>query len=454
MDLDIVILAAGEGSRMKSKLPKVMNILGGKPMINHVIDTVKTLSPKSIYVVYGSGGDYVKKNLNSPDLIFIKQEKQLGTGHAVLTAASELSAKNTMILYGDVPLIRENTLRKLVENPSMLTLLLTHMDNPKGYGRIIRDADNDIKQIVEEKDASTKQRQIREVNTGILVAETKALKRWLPQIKNNNAQREFYLTDLTSLAVAQKVKVNYCVPESNNEILGINTKAELAMVERALQQRRASNLIDNGITLADPNRIDIRGNLTCESDVFIDINCIFEGKVHLASGVKIGAHSIIRETSIGNHSEILPFSHLENVRVGTNCQVGPYARLRPNTTLENNVKIGNFVEIKKSDIGTGSKINHLSYLGDAELGENVNVGAGTITCNYDGNRKHKTVIQNRAFIGSNSSLVAPVKIGEESVIGAGSTITKNTADAKLTLSRSKQKTITNWKKSKKTSNRK
>ena len=443
-DLDIVILAAGKGSRMKSALPKVMHQIGGKPMINHVIDTARKLSPREIFIIYGDGGEYVKNRLQAPDLTFIEQEEQLGTGHAVMMASSFLNSKKTLILYGDVPLINEKTLLQLIDSKSKLTILTANLNDPRGYGRVLRGKSTTIKKIVEEKDATPAERLVKEINTGILVANSRSLQTWLPKLKKSNAQKEYYLTDLIGLAIQDDCKIESASPDTTTEILGINTKRQLAKLERVFQKKLASCLTDQGVTLADLERLDIRGNITCGEDVFIDVNCIFEGEIILKQGVKIGANCIIRNSSIGEGTEILPFSFIDNVEIGKYCKVGPYARLRPETILNDNVSVGNFVEVKKTNIGEGSKVNHLTYLGDADLGKKVNVGAGTITCNYDGIKKHKTKIEDQSFIGSNSSLVAPLQVKKGSVIGAGSTITKDTKAGKLTLSRSNQKTIENW----------
>ena len=354
-DLDIVILAAGKGSRMKSALPKVMHEIGGKPMINHVIDTARKLSPREIFVIYGDGGEYVKNRAQACDLTFIEQAERLGTGHAVMMASSFLNSKKTLILYGDVPLINEKSLLQLINSKSELTILTANLNDPRGYGRVLRDKSMNIKRIVEEKDATPAERLVKEINTGILVADSKSLQTWLPQLKNSNAQKEYYLTDLIGLAIRDDCKIDSASPNTTSEILGINTKRQLAKLERVFQKKLASCLTDQAVTLADPERLDIRGNVTCRDDVFIDVNCIFEGEIILKQGVKIGANCIIRNSSIGEGTEILPFSFIDNVEIGKNCKVGPYARLRPETILNDNVSVGNFVEVKKTNIGEGSK---------------------------------------------------------------------------------------------------
>ncbi len=444
-NLDVVILAAGKGTRMQSKLPKVMHHLGGKPLISHVIERARDLNPNAIYVIYGDKDFSSRHQIDSPDLDFIEQTKQLGTAHAVIQTIPKLSSRHTLILYGDVPLLKKDTLLRLLDSNSPLSVLSTELHSPKGYGRLIRNQSGQIRKIVEEADASEEEKLISEVNTGIIFAQTKLLKTWLPKIENNNAQREYYLTDLVAIAVAENQNVQGVLAGSHTEVMGINTKAQLAQAERVLQAERANELLVQGVTIADPTRIDIRGNLNCADDVFIDINCIFEGTVNLSTGVSIGAHSIICDSDVGEGTQILPYTQIDNAKIGRNCRIGPYSRLRTGTSLGENVKIGNFVETKKTTLGSRTSANHLSYLGDSEVGEDVNIGAGTITCNYDGKDKHKTIIEDKSFIGSNSSLVAPVRVGSNSVVGAGSTITKNTEADKLTVGRSKQITVAKWK---------
>ncbi len=445
-DVDIVILAAGKGKRMKSKLPKVMHPLGGKPLIAHVIETARELKPNGIYVVHSGKNFSFDHQLEAPDLAFIEQTKQLGTANAVLQALPRLTSKFTMVLYGDVPLIKKTTLEQLLNVNSVLSILSTEFQSPKGYGRIVRNQEGLISKIVEEADATEDEKLICEVNTGILSAQTSKLKSWLPKIKNHNAQKEYYLTDLVKLAVEDSANVKGILAKSRSEVMGINNKSQLAEAERALQTDKAETLLDEGVTIADPSRIDIRGDLICAEDVFIDVNCIFEGTVNLSTGVSIGAHSTIIDSHVGEDTQILPYTHMDNAKIGKNCRVGPYSRLRAGTTLGESVRIGNFVESKKTTVGSRSSANHLSYLGDSEVGEDVNIGAGTITCNYDGQNKNKTVIEDKSFIGSNSSLVAPVRVRNNSTVGAGSTITKDTEPGKLTVARSKQVTIDKWKK--------
>ena len=446
--LDIVILAAGKGNRMKSAMPKVLSPLAGRPMISHIIDTARSLKPANIFVIYGPQGSQVKEHFKNTELNFICQSEQLGTGHAVLQALPKLLSKYCLVLYGDVPLISEETLKKLVEQESELCILVQNLENPTGYGRIVRDNDNRIVRIIEEKDISPELSSIKEVNTGILIAKTEYLRQWLPQVKNVNAQSEYYLTDIVSLASLDKIDIGSICSIKHDETIGVNTKQQLAKAERALQLRKAENLMLAGTTLVDPNRIDIRGELQCGTDTLIDSNCIFSGAVMLGNNVRIGANCFLHNVTIRDNSEILPFSHLECCDVGKNCRVGPFARVREGVELRERVKIGNFVEVKKSTLAEGSKINHLSYLGDSVIGQNVNIGAGTITCNFDGVNKNKTIIGDNCFVGSNTSLVAPVQIGENSTIGAGSTITKDAAPDKLTLSRPKQITVDKWTKPK------
>jgi bifunctional UDP-N-acetylglucosamine pyrophosphorylase/glucosamine-1-phosphate N-acetyltransferase len=448
-DLDVVILAAGKGTRMHSDIPKVMHPLAGKPMLEHVIATARSLTTHRIVVVYGHGGEAVKDRFKANDIEFVCQEPQLGTGHAVQQALPVLDANTTLVLYGDVPLIGAATLQRLLATKADLALLTMELADPRGYGRIVRDRSGTVTRIVEEKDATEKQRAIREVNTGLLAATTADLKRWLADIGNDNAQREFYLTDIVASAVRDKANVATASPDNEFEVLGVNSTAQLARVERIFQWEKAQQLMSQGVMLADPARLDVRGTLSCGRDVSIDIGCIFEGDVVLGDRVSIGAHCVIRETHIGPGSMILPFCHIDEAAIGDNCRIGPYARFRPGNHLANDVRVGNFVEVKATQIANGSKANHLSYLGDTKIGRNVNVGAGTITCNYDGANKHRTIIEDDAFIGSDTQLVAPVTIGAGATIGAGSTITKDTPRDELTLSRTKQMTISGWERPKK-----
>jgi bifunctional UDP-N-acetylglucosamine pyrophosphorylase / glucosamine-1-phosphate N-acetyltransferase len=427
--MNVVILAAGQGKRMHSDLPKVLHPIAGKPMLVHVLDTARKLNAGRICVVYGHGGEKVREALAADDLTWARQEPQLGTGHAVLQALPHLDpTAPTLVLYGDVPLIRAATLERLLQVSHGGTALLTvKLPNPKGYGRIVR-ANGKVMRIVEEKDADEAERAIDEVNTGILVAPTAALARWLPGLGNSNAQGEYYLTDIVALAVGEGMAVEAVQPDHAWEVEGVNSKVQLAALERIHQRNIAESLMEAGVTLADPNRIDVRGELSCGRDVFIDVNCVFEGKVTLADGARILANCVIHDAA-----------------VGPQCIVGPFARLRPGTVLGTDVHIGNFVEVKNSSVADHSKANHLAYVGDATIGSRVNVGAGTITCNYDGANKFRTVIEDDVFIGSDTQLVAPVTVGKGATLGAGTTLTKNAPAGELTISRARQTTIPGWK---------
>ena len=443
--LNIVILAAGKGTRMHSDQPKVLHALAGLPLLQHVMDVAKELIPEQTCVVYGHGGEAVPEAMAQYRASFVLQEPQLGTGHAVQQALPQLKDDSTtLVLYGDVPLIQLDTLKKMLLQQDSLSLLTLNMDNPVGYGRIIRDPAGRVISIVEEKDASPEQRKVREVNTGILAAPTHLLRPWLAQLGNNNSQGEYYLTDIVAMAVKQGIKVSTSQPEHAWEVMGINSKVQLADLERIWQGEQALRLLQQGVTLADPARLDVRGKLVCGRDVEIDVGCIFEGEVHLGSHVKVGAYTIIKNSSIQAGTHIAPYSHIDSAEIATNCRVGPYARLRPGTKLHRDVHIGNFVEVKNSEIDAGSKANHLSYIGDSTVGSRVNVGAGTITCNYDGVNKHRTIIEDDVFIGSDTQLIAPVTVKRGSTIGAGSTITRDTTENALTLSRSKQLTVAGW----------
>ena len=447
--LNVVILAAGKGTRMYSRVPKVLHRLAGIPLLSHVINTARLLKPAGICVVYGHGGEAVPAAFSDGDLRFALQEPQNGTGHAVQMALPHLVEDgNTLILYGDVPLTGIATLEKLTQTEGM-ALLTAQMGNPHGYGRIVRDDDGSIVRIVEEKDATKEEREITEVNTGILVAPTKKLKSWLSGLKNDNAQMEYYLTDVIEMAAREGTRITSVHPQRSWEVMGVNNKAQLAELERIFQLETARELMMQGVGLADPARLDVRGELSCGMDVFIDANCVFEGVVRLGDNVRIGANSVLKNVEIREGAEIAPFTHIEGADIGRNCKIGPYARIRPGTTLADDAHIGNFVEIKNSRIGAGSKANHLSYVGDASVGNNVNIGAGTITCNYDGANKHRTVIEDDAFIGSDTQLIAPVTVGKGATIGAGSTITRNAPEGGLTLSRSRQVHIESWKRPKK-----
>lgn len=448
--INVVILAAGKGTRMHSDKPKVLHALAGKSLVQHVVDCAKALDPRQICVVYGHGGDAVPEALKSSDAKFVMQEPQLGTGHAVQQAMPHLDDEGeTLVLYGDVPLLQHSTLHQMQQAGSGLTLLTVNLDNPMGYGRIVRDAQGDVISIVEEKDATPEQREIREVNTGILLASTKYLRKWLAGLRTNNTQGEYYLTDIVGMAVAEGVSVRTVQPNHEWEIHGINSKSQLAVLERTWQQVEAERLLMQGVTLADPARLDVRGKLDCGRDVEIDVGCIFEGSVTLGNNVIIGAYCIVKNATIADGTQIAPYSHIDSSDVGANCRIGPYARLRPGSKLHAEVHVGNFVEIKNSEIEKGSKANHLSYIGDTTIGRRVNIGAGTITCNYDGANKFRTTIEDDVFIGSDTQLVAPVTVARGSTIGAGSTITRDTPAGELTLSRSKQMTINGWQRPKK-----
>jgi len=444
--LNIVILAAGKGTRMFSDKPKVLHALAGRPLVQHVLDCAMVLQPQQICVVYGHGGEAVPQAMSRYPAQFVIQEPQLGTGHAVQQAMPHLADDGqTLVLYGDVPLIQHSTLHKMQQAGDGLALLTVNLDNPTGYGRIVRNGQGDVLGIVEEKDASAEQRKISEVNTGLMLAPTKMLREWLANLQNNNAQREYYLTDIVAMAVQQGIAVHTVQPGHEWEIHGINSKAQLAALERTWQQVEANRLLAHGVTLADPARLDVRGRLNCGCDVGIDVGCIFEGDVTLGDNVQVGAYSIIRNATVAAGTCIAAYSLIDSSEVGADCHIGPYARLRPGTKLHDGVHIGNFVEVKNSEIGSGSKANHLSYIGDSTVGSRVNIGAGTITCNYDGANKHRTIIGDDVFIGSDTQLVAPVTVGRGATIGAGSTITKDAPAGELTLSRAKQTTISGWK---------
>ncbi len=451
--LNIVILAAGVGKRMQSSLPKVLHSLAGKSLLMHVIEAARALSPDKICIVYGHGGDIVPQTITDDDLIWVKQVPQLGTGHALMQSLPQLDQDGiTLVLYGDVPLVSIDTLEKLslASEEKYCALLTAVLERPFGYGRIVRDhKTHKISAIVEEKDANAVQQEICEINTGVMIIPNFYIHDWLPQLENNNAQQEYYLTDIIAMAVNQGIRVATAQPANLWEIMGVNSKMQLAELERVYQSEYANKLLIQGVHLADPSRIDIRGHLTCGNDTTIDINCIFEGNVYLGDRVTIGAHSILKNVTVSAGTAIAPYSLIEDAEIGENCKIGPYARIRPGTKLASKVHVGNFVEVKNSQIDVGSKANHLSYIGDAIIGENVNIGAGTITCNYDGAYKHQTIIEDNVFIGSDTQLVAPVKVAKGSTIGAGSTITKDTPEEELTLSRSKQVSISGWKRPKK-----
>lgn len=445
--LDILVLAAGKGTRMRSDLPKVLHPIGGKPLVQHVVDTARQVGGEQILIIVGHGAEKVEERMAADDVKFVLQAQQLGTGHAVQQALPQLRADATvLILYGDVPLTRAETLQKLIAgvNEKQMALLTVNMQNPTGYGRIVRDMFGGVQAIVEHKDATDEQKKISEINTGIMAVKAKHLQQWLPQLKNNNAQGEYYLTDIIAMAKQSGVSIHVEQPDAVEEVEGINNRQQQAALERYYQQQKANELMVAGVTLLDPARIDIRGNLTVGRDVVIDVNAVFEGDVTLGDGVVIDANCVIINSKIGRGTHIKAFSHIEESSLAENCDIGPYARLRPGTQLADEVKIGNFVETKKAVIAQGSKVNHLSYIGDATIGSDVNVGAGTITCNYDGVNKFKTEIGDNAFIGSNSALVAPVKIGAGATVGAGSVITKEVAAEELAIARSQQRNIQGW----------
>ena len=450
--MNIVILAAGMGKRMHSDLPKVLHPIAGKPLLGHVIDTARMLAPKKLCVVYGHGGEQVPSAFPAADLAFALQEPQLGTGHAIMQAMPHLDDdSSTLVLYGDVPLTAPATLRRLLEasGTDKLGILTVSLPDPNGYGRIVREK-GEIARIVEHKDASQAERAISEVNTGIMVMPTAKLRQWLSQISNNNVQKEYYLTDIVALAVADGVPVVSAQPDAVWETLGVNSKVQLAELERIHQRNLANALLEQGVTLADPARIDIRGNLHCGRDVSIDISCVFEGEVSLADGVSVGAHCIIKDATIKAGALIRPFCHIDGAEVGPSSIIGPYARLRPGAHLGEDVHIGNFVEIKNSKIAAHSKANHLAYVGDSTVGQRVNIGAGAITCNYDGANKHETIIEDDAFIGTNCELVAPVTIGKGATIGAGTTLTRDAPPGSLVVTRAKPTTKEDWKRPEKT----
>lgn len=451
MDLKVVILAAGKGTRMHSRLPKVLQPLAQRPLLHHVISTARQMNAAEVISVIGHGAQQVRDAFaDESGLCWCMQEEQLGTGHAVKQALDWVSDDDcVLILYGDVPLISAATLNNLVEavdDQHPLSLLTLVLDDAEGYGRIVRDDDGCVLEIVEQKDASEAQKQIREINTGIMAVRGHSLIEWLGRLRNDNAQGEFYLTDIIAMAVADGFLVKTSSPKLELEVLGVNNKIQLQQLERLYQQQCATQLMQRGVTLIDAARIDIRGEVSVGMDVEIDVNVVLSGEVKLADGVKVGANCVLHNVSIGANSAVQPFSHLEDCSIGEQASVGPYARLRPGTQLGDQVRIGNFVETKKAIIGAGSKVNHLSYVGDTIMGESCNIGAGTITCNYDGVNKHQTHIGDRVFVGSDTQLIAPIRIGDDAMIGAGSTLTKDAPAQALTLSRAKQLTLKGWQK--------
>ena len=446
--VNFVILAAGKGTRMRSALPKVLHKLSGRSMLGHVVAAVESLGKAKKIIVTGHGAEQVEQQFKSPTTIFIQQKEQLGTGHAVHMAVPELCSDAVVIvLYGDVPLIRPATIEKIlaVVTESTMGLLTINLDQPTGYGRIVRNTKGDITEIIEQKDASVEQLKITEVNTGVLALQSSQLSDWLPKITNNNAQGEYYLTDLVVIAREAGVEIISVNPESATEVDGVNNRVQLSQLERAHQRQLAEVLMESGTSLADPARFDQRGELSAGTDNFIDINCVFNGSVTIGSNVSIGANCQISDSTIGDGVSILPNTIIESSVVGDRAVVGPFARLRPGTKMESDTKVGNFVETKKTLVGKGSKINHLSYVGDAQLGENVNIGAGTITCNYDGVSKHKTDLGDGVFVGSNSTLVAPIKVDKGGFIAAGSTVTTEVPSDSLAVGRAKQRNIKGWK---------
>lgn len=449
-DLNIVILAAGMGKRMYSEIPKVLHQVGNKSMLQHVIQTAMELAPKHLVIVYGHGGELVKHTINAafPDNNFIwaHQEQQLGTGHALKSALPYIEEKGaTLLLYGDVPLISKQTLSAMLDKyDNNIVMLTAQLENPTGYGRVLRDIESNINGIVEEKDATPGERQIQEINTGFYVFPNSGMFEWLHRLSNDNSQGEYYVTDLVAMAYQQDFEIDYVQSHKQHEIMGVNNKLQLEYLERIYQASLADKLLEAGATLMDKKRIDIRGSVSVGKDCVIDINCIFEGSVILANNVRIGANSILKNVQIGDGVEIKPCSIIEDAQIGDACQIGPFARIRPGTRLSSSVHVGNFVEIKKSDVGIGSKVNHLTYIGDATIGSKVNVGAGSVTCNYDGTNKFKTIIQDNVFVGSGTMMVAPVTLGEGSVIGAGSVITKDAPANELTVARAKQNTVVGW----------
>lgn len=443
MSLEIIVLAAGRGTRMRSAKPKVLHTLAGQSLLAHVLATARSLQPEALHVVVGHGGDEVQNALHAEDIQWVQQVEQLGTGHAVLQALPAVDdGSDVLVLYGDVPLLTADTLQTLVASgPALLTAALA---DPAGYGRILRDAAGHLLGVVEHKDASEAQRAITEVNTGVLAMSAADLKAFLPQVGNANSQGEYYLPDVLPLALAAGRQIGSVLAANEMDILGVNDRAQLAALERELQRRRAGALMLAGVGLADPARIDIRGDLRCGSDVFIDVNAVFEGDVQIGDGASIGANCVLRDCVIGAGSVVHAMSHLEQAQVGERCSVGPFARLRPGTRLGNDARVGNFVETKKTHVGNGSKVNHLTYLGDSVLGEGVNIGAGTITCNYDGVHKHQTTIGDGAFVGSNATLVAPLTVADGGFVAAGSTVTRDIGVQELAVARGRQRNISGW----------
>lgn len=446
MQLEVIILAAGQGTRMKSPLPKVLHPVAGRPMLQHVVETARQLQPRAIHVVVGHGAEQVEAALQAFDLNWVVQQEQLGTGHAVMQAMPAVALQSTvLVLYGDVPLITVGTLQDLVSRATQAPALLTcKVSDPTGLGRILRDASGAVVGVVEHKDASAEQLAIHEVNTGVLAAPAQDLARYLPAVGNANAQGEYYLPDILAMAVEEGRTVEASLAESELETAGVNDRLQLSQVEREYQRRQAEQLLRDGVMVADPGRLDVRGSLSCGADVFIDVNVVLVGDVVLGEGASIGPNCVLKNVRVGSGASILAMSHLEEAEVGSDASVGPFARLRPGTVLAAGARVGNFVETKKAAIGAGSKVNHLTYIGDCEMGAGVNVGAGTITCNYDGVNKHRTELGDNVFIGSNSTLVAPLEIEDGGFVGAGSTVTKSVGENELAVSRARQRNISGW----------
>jgi bifunctional UDP-N-acetylglucosamine pyrophosphorylase/glucosamine-1-phosphate N-acetyltransferase len=445
--LSVVILAAGQGKRMKSALPKVLQPLAGHPLLAHVLDTATALAPTLVHIVYGHGGEIVRGSVRAPNLRWVLQSQQLGTGHAVQQAMPGVPDDHmVLVLYGDVPLIRPDTLRALLAlaGPKCMALLTVKLADPSGYGRVVRNARGQVQRIVEHKDANARQLRLRECNSGILAVSAKLLKKWLTRLKNSNTQREYYLTDIIAMAARDKIRVAPLLAATAVEVLGVNDKLQLAELEAEYRRIRARELMLAGVTVIDPARLDVRGAVTCGRDVLLDVNVVLDGPVQLGDGVRIGANCYLSQVSVGEGTHIKPNCVIDRAAIGARCEIGPFSRIRPETTLGEGVHVGNFVEIKKSDLGAGSKANHLTYLGDASIGSGVNVGAGTVTCNYDGANKWRTEIGDGVFIGSGSMLVAPLTIGNGATIGAGSTITHDAPPGQLTLERARQQTIPGW----------
>ena len=451
--LSIVILAAGQGKRMKSELPKVLQPVAGRPLLKHVIEAAQALEPTATYVVYGHGGDRVREALKDEQVVWVLQAERLGTGHAVAQATPQIPDDHVvLVLYGDVPLISHATLAELLMlcGPKQISLLTVILDDPSGYGRVVRNGRDQVQKIVEQKDASKKELQIGECNTGVLAAPAKLLKKWLKSVGNDNSQGEYYLTDVIAMSVEDKIAVNPLVAQNVVEVLGVNDKVQLAEVETAYRRRVARELMLGGVTVADPARLDVRGPVSYGADVFLDINVVLEGTVKLGNRVRVGPNCVIRNSEIGDDTELIAHSMIDSTVIGANCIIGPFARTRPGARLERGVHIGNFVEVKNAHMGNDSKANHLAYVGDATVGERVNIGAGTIIANYDGVNKHRTTIENDVHTGSNSVLVAPITVGAGATIAAGSTVVKEVPAAKLTVARAKQVTIENWQRPAKT----